>query len=327
MAINKVEYGNTTLIDLTPTTATAADVASGKVFFGRDGVQTTGTASSTQTITLSGSGNSTYTYVQLNSTGTKYYADGDTINFSYGDTLYVRCAGRSSGGIISVNSEVVAEATTGYAYYVYTLPEFFDVAVALNYGIGTVSIVVTPTISITQNGTHDVSGYAYANVNVSGGGGASNFVQGTFTTQSSAGVQSISVPYTGSGYPVSIMVYVAGGAYNSANSAWYNSTQRYAVGQWTCSKSVQTSAPTYATSGTQNQGVTTAIYKNSTSSSTSYTRTSGMNTNVYSSSNATNAAVTCVRYHSGNVLSVYVNTSSYGLLPGIEYQYQIVYSS
>ena len=118
-----------------------------------------------------------------------------------------------------------------------------------------------------------------------------------------------------------------GGAYNSANSTWYNSTQRYAVGQWTCSKSVQTSAPTYATSGTQNQGVTTAIYKNSTSSSTSYTRTSGMNTNVYSSSNATNAAVTCVRYKYGNILSVYVNTSSYGLFPGIEYEYQIIYSS
>lgn len=45
MAINIVKYGNSTLIDLTPTTATASDVASGKVFFGRDGVQTTGTAS------------------------------------------------------------------------------------------------------------------------------------------------------------------------------------------------------------------------------------------------------------------------------------------
>ncbi len=159
------------------------------------------------------------------------------------------------------------------------------------------------------------------------GGGASNLVQGTFTTQSSAGVQNIGIPYTGSGYPIAIMVYVSGGAYNSANSTWYNSTQRYAVGQWTCSKSVQASAPTYTTSGTQNQGVTTAIYKNSTSSSTSYTRTSGMNTNVYSSSNATNAAVTCVRYKSGNILSVYINTSSYGLFPGIEYEYQIIYSS
>lgn len=45
MAINIVKYGNSTLIDLTPTTATASDVASGKVFFDRAGVQTTGTAS------------------------------------------------------------------------------------------------------------------------------------------------------------------------------------------------------------------------------------------------------------------------------------------
>lgn len=158
-------------------------------------------------------------------------------------------------------------------------------------------------------------------------GGASNLVQGTFTTQSSAGAQSVTIPYTGSGYPIAAMVFVSGGAYNSAISTWYNSVQRYAVGQWTMSKSVTTSTPTYSTSGTQNQGVTTAIYKNSTSSSTSYTRTSGMNTNVFSSSNATNAALTCVRFKSSTLLSVYINTSSYGLLPSLEYQYIIVYSS
>ena len=45
MGINIVKYGSTTLIDLTPTTATASDVASGKVFFNNAGVQTTGTAS------------------------------------------------------------------------------------------------------------------------------------------------------------------------------------------------------------------------------------------------------------------------------------------
>ena len=43
MAINKVQYGNTTLIDLTDTTAVASDVASGKYFYGRDGVRTEGT--------------------------------------------------------------------------------------------------------------------------------------------------------------------------------------------------------------------------------------------------------------------------------------------
>lgn len=160
----------------------------------------------------------------------------------------------------------------------------------------------------------------------SGGGGASNVVQGEFTTSSSAGAYSLTIPYTGSGHPIAAIVVVKGGAYNSSYTTWYNSMQRYAVGQWTMTKSVMSSNPTYTTSGTQNQGVITAIYKNSTSSSTSYTRTSAMNTNVFSSSNATNAAATCVRLKSGNVLSYYVNTSSYGLLPSCDYQYIVVYS-
>ena len=156
--------------------------------------------------------------------------------------------------------------------------------------------------------------------------GATNFVTGTFTTGSTAGADSVNLAYTGSGYPIAAMVVVEGGAYNSAVSPWYSAVQRYAVGQWTMSKSVFTSSPTYTTSGTQNQAVTTAIYKNSTSSSTSYTRTSAMSTNTFSSSNAANAAATCVRFKTGNVLSYYVNTSSYGLLPGTTYRYFVVYS-
>lgn len=160
----------------------------------------------------------------------------------------------------------------------------------------------------------------------SGGGGAPNYVTGTFTTDSAAGADNITIPYSGSGYPIMAVVVVDGGAYVSGTN-WYSSVQRYAVGQWTMTKSVMSSAPTYSTSGTQNQGVTTAIYKNSTSSSTSYTRTSGMNTNTFSSSNASNAALTCVRFKNATTLSVYTNTSSYGLLPNTTYRYFIVYSS
>lgn len=42
MAINKIVYGDTTLIDLTSDTATASDVASGKKFHDRTGTQVTG---------------------------------------------------------------------------------------------------------------------------------------------------------------------------------------------------------------------------------------------------------------------------------------------
>lgn len=43
MAKNKVVFGDTTIMDITDTTAEATDVADGKVFYGNDGVRTVGT--------------------------------------------------------------------------------------------------------------------------------------------------------------------------------------------------------------------------------------------------------------------------------------------
>ena len=43
MANNKVVYGNTTIMDITDTTASASDVAAGEVFYDRGGVRTVGT--------------------------------------------------------------------------------------------------------------------------------------------------------------------------------------------------------------------------------------------------------------------------------------------
>lgn len=157
----------------------------------------------------------------------------------------------------------------------------------------------------------------------SGGGGASNLVTGTFTTSNTVGYYNINVPYTGTGYPLMIVVVVETGAYHSGTT-WYSSAQRYAVGQWTCTKANFETAPSYTTGSANNQGVTTWLYKNT--SSTSYSRSSAMSTNVFSSSNSSGRGATCVRYKSGNVLSYYVNTTSYGLLPEETYRYFIVYS-
>lgn len=183
------------------------------------------------------------------------------------------------------------------------------------------SELVSGSQTVSGNGTYDVTDLAELIVNVQGG--ASNFITGTFTTGSTAGHTEITLPYTGSGYPIMCVVVVDGGAYHSGTT-WYTSTQRYAIGQWTMTKSNMSTTPSYTTSGAQNQGVTTWVYKNT--SSTSYSRSSAMSTNVYSSSNASNSGANTIKLKSGNVLSYYVNTSSYGLHPNITYRYFIVYS-
>lgn len=48
MAVNKVIYGSNTLIDITDTTAEAADVESGKVFYSASGTRTVGTSTTAQ---------------------------------------------------------------------------------------------------------------------------------------------------------------------------------------------------------------------------------------------------------------------------------------
>lgn len=165
-------------------------------------------------------------------------------------------------------------------------------------------------------------------------GGASNIVQGTFTTPSTTGAAStFTIPYTGSGYPIALMIYIDGGPYNntsSGNTTWYNSVQRYAIGVYNMVKSEITTTPTYTTSGTANYGTVQTIYKNSTSAATTYSRTSSMTVNTYTSSstNATSNSTACVRFKGNKTtVSYYVASSSYGLLASTKYAYVAVYSS
>ena len=187
----------------------------------------------------------------------------------------------------------------------------------------------------TQNGTYDVTNLAELVVNVSGGG-ASNMVQGTFTTPSTTGASSqFTIPYTGSGYPIALFIYIDGGMYNntsSGNTTWYNLIQRYVVGAWYMTKSRTTEAPTYSDTTAPNQGVVEAVYKNSTSSATTYNHAGSRTQSCYrgqsTGSASGNSALNCVTfYNNGTTVSYFVASTSYGLLPSTKYAYIAVYSS
>lgn len=151
------------------------------------------------------------------------------------------------------------------------------------------------------------------------------FIQGEFTTNSSNGVQSITIPYGGSGYPIICSVVAKGGVYE--NTTWRNVVQQYTVGFWAMAKTYMSTTPTYETSGSANQGTTIVTYKSSTTSSDTYARTGSVNHNVYTSSNPSNAANAVVKFNGDKAMAVYVNSSGYGLLPNTVYSYYIVYSA
>ena len=169
------------------------------------------------------------------------------------------------------------------------------------------------------------------------GGGTScpKLVQGTFTTGGTGGsTGSVSLSYNGNGYPIMALVYVNGGVYNNTstgNTTWYNSVNRYDVGLVIMVKANTTTTPTYTTSGDENTGAITYVYKNNSSTATSYGRNGSMTANTYTASN-TNASATntMIRFKgNGKTLSYYVgnrSSSTYGLARSTEFAYIVIYS-
>ena len=120
MAINKVIYGGTTLIDITDTTAGASDVASGKYFYGKDGVKTTGTNTK-----------------DYNTTDANASAD----EILAGQTAYVNK--NKITGTMTNNGAV--DATIDDADTVYTVPQGF------HDGSGTVQIDATEVAKLKNH--------------------------------------------------------------------------------------------------------------------------------------------------------------------------------
>lgn len=187
------------------------------------------------------------------------------------------------------------------------------------------SAVIEP-LSVTANGTYSapsgVDGYSPVTVNVSGGGGASNFVQGEFHTNSTSGAQDIEIPYNGNGYPVYLYVAVKEGILNP-NASWATGSVPNAIIAFFVAKGRPELIPNYRASGANDQSGIASFYRNSSNGIT----ISGRTSSTYSYRNG----VTNNYYHSLGIvsatrISVYIRTTSYGFLADQDYEYAIVYS-
>lgn len=190
-------------------------------------------------------------------------------------------------------------------------------------------------LSITQNGTYTASGgvdgYSPITVSVSGGGGASNIVTGEFTTGSTENtVESFTIPYTGSGYPIECFITPKGGF--ASNSRWNTAVKRYTSGIVHICKNDKTVAPDYGGALTTNGATFTAVLKNSTSSATTYNATSSASASSYTTTavTPTSSSAATVKFLSNTKINYCIGngTTNYrGLLSSCTYTYIIVYSS
>ena len=166
-----------------------------------------------------------------------------------------------------------------------------------------------------------------------GGTSCPKLVQGTFTTGSSGGgTGTVTLDYSGSGYPIAILIYPQGGISNTDNTSWATEVAMYDVGMVTMVKAFTTTTPSYATTGSQNYGVINYIYKSSSSNATSYAYAGSKTANTYTSS-STNASTIAkmIRFKGNNkTLSYYIGnrtSSTYGLARNTKFAYIVIYSS
>ncbi|MBR2532556.1 MAG: hypothetical protein IKE56_07870 [Lachnospiraceae bacterium] len=166
--------------------------------------------------------------------------------------------------------------------------------------------------------------------NSGGGGGASNVVTGTFKGTTTGAAMDVTLNYTGSGYPIALVICPTEGPYNSETGTFYSLVQRYVTAAYFMVKSRIGTSPVYSSSSDNDDYATvTNLYKNSASVATTYA-TAQTSTRWFRNTNAgtggSGGTLVC-RFKSNTKMSVYIASTSYGFAANIEYTYRVLYSS
>lgn len=191
-------------------------------------------------------------------------------------------------------------------------------------GGGGSATLITKTIS--ANGTYlasDDSADGYSSVTVNVPSGASNVVTGTFKGTTTGAAMDVTLNYSGSGYPIAVMIYPEEGVAKS-NGSYYPTVQRYAYDFYVIIKNDAASTPTY--NGGTNDSVTGIVrLKNSSSDATSFSNT--VVSNSYDDVSANSNANDAVKVRSNKKMSVMIAGTRHGFMANIDYRYIVYYSS
>lgn len=237
-----------------------------------------------------------------------------------GNAIYI---GGSGGGGGDITVDYVANATgttckiTGSGL---TSPACNKITVNNNAILDVSADTVTPQRVLSGNKAHDSSGTAFT------GSYVSNIVTGTFTGTTAGSVHTVSLAYTGTGYPVAFVIYPTEGSYKT-DGTFYNLVQQYVIQSFAGTKLDTSVAPTYNSTTAANNNMTTFMtYKSSPSSATSYTRYSTNSTNTMRNTAPTASRGTAVKFYSATEMRVFIASTSYGFATNIPYTYHVIYS-
>lgn len=207
-----------------------------------------------------------------------------------------------------------------------TYPEVSGVTLPVSGG-GTATFPwVEGSQTITTNNTYDVSALAQVVVNVSGGGGASNIVTGTFKGTTTGAAMDVTLNYTGSGYPIAINVYPTQG-FQSGSEAYdviaSNGVLIYSAIKRTAG------TPTYQSASNDNDKyVYVRLFKNSPSSASSVTNSSSASITITNGATAAQGSSAFLKFKNARTMSVYIASGTQsGFIGNISYTYYVIYSS